>query len=120
MKIYIKSMLNDDSRIDISRCEVISRVLDVIQSHPAVYHHYKVTEEIHLREDLNFDDFNCDQLQKALYFEFKLYIPGVEVFYNPTCKELINYIYQTRKERLSFEDFRNKNEIGEKFWPVPL
>jgi NADH dehydrogenase (ubiquinone) 1 alpha/beta subcomplex 1 len=113
MNVFIRSMSYDDNKNDISKDEVISRVLDVIQSYPKVGH-YEVTDETHFRNDLGFDDFDCGQVQKTLYLEFKLYIPK-----NDSCKESIDYIYENRMKRIDFEVFRKSNIIGDVFWPRP-
>jgi NADH dehydrogenase (ubiquinone) 1 alpha/beta subcomplex 1 len=113
MNVFIRSMSNDDNKNDITKDEVISRVLDVIQSYHKVAH-YKVTEETHFRNELGFDDFDCGQVKKALYLEFKLSVPE-----NDSCKQSIDYIYDNRMKRIDFEVFRKSNIIGDVFWPRP-
>jgi acyl carrier protein len=113
MKIYIRSMSKDDAKTVITREEVSSRVLDLIQSYPKVLHS-KVTEDTHFERDLGFDEFDCDRVQKALLMEFKTYIPIQEVV---SCKRSIDYI---SKNRTGFQKFRDIQLCGTVFWPVPL
>jgi acyl carrier protein len=110
-------MYNDDSKKDITKDEVISRVLDVIQSYLKVGHH-KVTEETHFCDDLGLEAEDYIVLHKALYLEFKLNVPFYDV--RVSCKELIDYIYDNRMERMDFEEFREFNITGHIFWPGPL
>jgi hypothetical protein len=114
MNIFLRSVYNDDSKNDITRDEVVSRVLDVIQSYPEVSH--QVTEGTDISKDLGLEVGDWYILIQALYLEFKLYVPWMMAV--GPCKQIIDFIYDNRMKRMDFENFRDESITGHVFWPV--
>jgi NADH dehydrogenase (ubiquinone) 1 alpha/beta subcomplex 1 len=110
--IFYRSMLDDNSKSELTKEDITTRVVNVIHSYPKVCD-YKVTAETHFKMDLGFNMWDCIEVLQALQVEFKLYIPDDIV----SCKLAIEYIYDHRMERLSLSKFRRcfvlTSEFGE-------
>ncbi|KAK1681400.1 hypothetical protein QYE76_042248 [Lolium multiflorum] len=84
-----RPMSSHDAQL--TRDEVVDRVLDVLKSHPKV-DPSKVTPDAHFEKDLGLDSLDTVEVVMAIEEEFKLEIPDLEADKIDSMQLAIEYI----------------------------